>query len=366
MANLTTKNSMKLSATGVLSLALVFTACKKDPKIDVDGIDYTVPTTYNFSNVKHEDESTLILMFTELETEMKKAVSSSVSSAKLQDMFANVNDQFVSGYLDSAAVDIKSNTLLASRIQVESYMDSLALMSASNGNVAANGVAGIGVSTVDVSKKYLLSAKGINYQQMVSKTLMSTFVAYQITQLVSSSADNTTVIAGQGTAMEHDWDRAFGIFYAPIDFPSNLSGLKFWSNYCNQVNTIGSNKVVMDAFLKGRAAISNGDIATKNAQAAIIIEEFEKMTAAAVIHELKDVKADFANTPVVNTKVSEAIAFLQSMKYNNSKKYITNAKVDEIIAMFGDNLYELTTDKVNKVVNAISALYGWDSIKDSI
>ncbi len=370
MNQITTSKWLSLSATGVLSVALLFSSCKKDEPTNTDDdtnkFSYTVPTTYNYSNVKHDDEVTLINMFVELETEMKKGATGTVlSSSKLQDMFANVNSPFVSSLLNAASVDIKSSSILSARLDIEAYLDSLASYSNSV-SPASNGVAGIGVSTVDATKKYLLSPKGFNYQQFVSKTLMGALITHQITELLSASADNTTVVSEEGTEMEHNWDRAFGIFYAPIDFPTTLTGLKYWSSYCNQVNTIGSNKIVMDAFLKGRVAISNGDIATKNIQAAIIIEEFEKMTAAAAIHELQEAREDLTNTPKVNTNVSESIAFLLSLKYNTHKTHITNAQIDTIVALYGDNLYELTTDKLNSVVSAISAIYGWDSIKDAI
>jgi hypothetical protein len=43
---------------------------------------------------------------------------------------------------------------------------------------------------------------------------------------------------------------------------------------------LGSNATIMNAFLKGRAAISAKDLTTKTAQANILVKTFEQLTAA--------------------------------------------------------------------------------------
>ena len=46
----------------------------------------------------------------------------------------------------------------------------------------------------------------------------------------------------------------------------------------------------MDAFLKGRAAISHKDMVTKQEQADIIIAQFDVMNAGVVIQELNEMQ----------------------------------------------------------------------------
>ena len=52
---------------------------------------------------------------------------------------------------------------------------------------------------------------------------------------------------------------------------SVLRGLRYFGSYSNQVDPgLGSNTTIMNAFLKGRAAISAKDLDTKTAQASVI------------------------------------------------------------------------------------------------
>lgn len=198
---------------------------------------------------------------------------------------------------------------------------------------------------------------------------MGGLITYQIVNNymdggISSSVNNTTVVTGSGTTMEHNWDSAFGYWGVPIDFPTNKTGVKFWGSYSTQVDSgYKVNKILMDAFLKGRAAISNKDDKTKLAQATIILEAFEKLTGAAALQEVKEVKESINDNIVRNSRLSECYGFVYSLKYNPKKK-ITDAKINEILALFPKNFYDLTLTQLNSIRDAISAQYGFDSVKD--
>lgn len=344
--------------------ALLLTGCKdKEP----DAPKYEVPTTYNFTNVNYADATARLAMFTEMETEMNKGKTSGVivDAQKLKDMFANVNNQFTASWLNTSGLQLKDQNNSLGQIVLERYMDSLSAASHST-SPASNGVAGVGVNTADPTKKFLLAGNGYNYGQLFSKSMMGSLITYQVITLLSANADNTTVVAGQGTAMEHNWDLAFGYFDVPVDFPTNKTGVKYWGSYCNQVDSgLHSNNAVMNAFLKGRAAVSNKDDVTRNAQADIIISMFEKMTAGAAIHEIHEAKEDLANTSKVNTNVSESLAFMLSVQYN-PKKTITNAQLNNILSKYPSNLYNITLTDLNNIIDAISSAYGLDAVKDFI
>ena len=85
------------------------------------------------------------------------------------------------------------------------------------------------------------------------------------TYLANFNADDNTTVNTDGTVMEHHADEVFGYFGAPIDFPSNVSGIKYWSAYCNEVNTaISSNIPLMNGFLKLRGELFfNKDLSSK-------------------------------------------------------------------------------------------------------
>jgi len=348
---------------------LILSSCKKDKDNPApNGPAYNVPSAYNFSNVSYPEPTTLISMQGELEAEMNKGKTSgtTVDGSKLYDMYTNQNNPFTTTNSTLKLVDF---TAPAAQAEIENYLDSVAKASQSS-STASNGVAGVAVSG-DGTKKYLLNGQGYEYSSVVSKVLMGSLWYYQIANNLSdanvgNSVDNTTVVNGQGTAMEHHWDEAFGFFGAPIDFPTNKTGLKYLSNYSNQVDpAIHTNATFMDAFLKGRAAISNKDTVTKDDQRAIIIDELEMLIAASAIHELNSAKANIIDDAVRNHVVSEAFGFVTSLKYVNPKKISLN-EIDTILGYFKDNLYDMTPTDINNIINALSGIYGWDSIKNTI
>ena len=107
----------------------------------------------------------------------------------------------------------------------------------------------------------MIGGDGLDHAQLIEKGLMGACLYYQATSVYFGddrmNVDNEMVEVGEGTEMEHHWDEAFGYFGVPKDFPTSTDGLFFWGSYSNQRNGIlESNQKLMDAFLKGRAAIS--------------------------------------------------------------------------------------------------------------
>jgi hypothetical protein len=119
----------------------------------------------------------------------------------------------------------------------------------------------------------------------------------------------------------------------------------------------------MDAFLKGRAAISNKDVKTMKEQATIITLTFEKLMGAAVLQEVKEIKASLNDNMVRNSRVSEGYAFLNSIKYL-PKKTATDAQINTMLALFPANFYDLTLDQVNQIRDAVAKQYGFEDVKD--
>jgi hypothetical protein len=202
-----------------------------------------------------------------------------------------------------------------------------------------------------------------------NKALMGGLICYQIVNKymdsgIANSVDNATVITGKGTAMEHNWDLAFGYWGVPVDFPTNKTGAKLWGSYTTQVDSgYHANKIFMDAFLKGRAAISNKDDKTKLEQATIIMQAFERVTGAAALQEVKEVKESLSDNILRNSRLSECYGFVYSLKYNPKRK-ITDAQIDAILALFPKNFYDLTLTDVNNIRDAIAKQYDFDNVKD--
>lgn len=371
-----TKLNLKTFSLAVALFAIAATSCKKKkddspaPTPTPSGPTYNIPVTYSFNNVNYSGQTTRIAMLDEISAYMATGNTSGtvLDAQKLKDMYANTNNQFTDGALNTSGKQLKNKTFSLDQSLFEAYMDTIAQHSAST-VAGTNGTAGVVVSTTDPTKKYLQGPNGIEYAQIIKKGLSGAVFYYQAmeTYLANlSSDDNITVVTGEGTAMEHHFDEAFGYLGVPIDFPSNLTGLKYWGDYCNKMNSqMGTNTTIMNACLGARAAISNSDYTTRDAKVAIIRTQWEKIVAAAVIYELNRAKANITDDAIRNHYVSEAIGFIMALKYN-SQKLITNAQITQSLNYIGYNIYNVSITNIDNVRNLISSIYGLDSVKDNL
>jgi hypothetical protein len=363
-------NTIKRSAIAILSLtaSIAFTSCDKetDPT-------YAVPTTYNFENVSYSGQEARMSMLSEIDTYIKTGNNGAVLSAqKMKNMYANANAPFADASLNTSGKQLKDKTVSIAQATFEGYFDAVATASLSAGAPATNGTPGLIVSSTDPSKKYLVDAKGVEHGQVISKGLMGAVFYFQAvegyltSEKIGPAVDNTTVTKGEGTKMEHHWDEAFGYFGAPKNFPTNTTGLKYWANYSNKVNlALGSNKTMMDAFLKGRAAISAKDMKGKDDAAATLRTEWERLAAASAIYELNAAKTNVADQALKSHYLSEAIGFVMSLKFKTDRK-LTDAKYNEAMAKIGTNLYNTTAADITAAIDIISAAYGFDAIKGQL
>lgn len=349
-----------------LGLTILYASCGERIK------PYDIPTTYNFDNVSYSGQTDRLDMLEEMTTVMKTGNNGvTVDATVLKNMYANENDPFTDADLNASTKQIKSKTFLSDQTQFENWMDSLA--AASQSTVAgSNGTAGVVVSSSDPTKQYLFDAKGVEYTQLIEKGLMGALIYYQITGVyltddkIGEAVDNITITPGAGTDMEHHWDEAFGYFGVPTDFPTNTTGIRFIGKYCNSRDALlETNSKIMDAYLAGRAAISNSDSESKNTQRDIIREQLEIVFAATAIHYLNEAKSNFSDDAIRNHTLSEAVAFLNSLKYNPVRN-ITTTQITTIEGYIGDNFYEVTIANIDQARNELSTIIGLDSVKDQL
>jgi hypothetical protein len=345
---------------------VLLTACQKDEVNPASS--YEIPTSYTFDNVNYTGQSQRIKMLDELVLEIRKGNNDGVkvNATLLKEMFSNINNRFSDSTLNTSGKQIKDKTFLSERTLFEQYFDSLERVSASVTN-GANGIAGR-ILSIDGTSKYLFNENGIEYKEVIEKGLYGAFLYYQITSVYLSTekmnVDNQTVITGQGTAMQHHWDEAFGYLAVPTDFPTNLTGIKFLSRYINSRNAIlDCNRTLMNAFIKGRAAINNKDYITRDAQIQIIITELERVMAATAINYLNQAKTNFADDAKRNHTLSECYGFIYALKFNTKKK-ITETEISELMNLLGTNYYEISLSNIETLKTRIAQIYSLESVKD--
>lgn len=356
--------------TLAVAACVAFSSCTDDKE---EAPSYNVPETYSFDNVNYAGQTTRLAMLSELDTYIKTGNNGAVlSAAKMKEMYANTNSPFSDANLNAdTGKQLKNKTILTAQPVFEGFMDAVAAASQSAGAAATAGSAGI-LTSNDGTKKYLVDANGLEYAQVIQKGLMGAVFynqaveGYLSAEKIGPTVDNTNVTPGTGTTMEHHWDEAFGYFGAPKDFPTNVADAKYWANYSNKVNpALGSNKVLMDAFLKGRAAISAKDMNGKDEAIATIRTEWERLVAAAAIHELNAAKSNIDDQAKKSHYLSEAIGFAMGLQYKSDRK-LSDAKFQEVMNAIGTNLYDTTADDINAAIAILSTAYGMDSIKGQL
>lgn len=358
------KNKLKYLS---ISAIILLSACSKDETNPIIA-SYEVPITYSFTPVNYTGQTQRLSMLDELITEVKKGNTPNtvVQAQKLREMYANINAPFADATLNTSGKQLKDKTFLTEQSVIESYFDSLEVVSNSV-TPGSIGVAGV-VTSNDGTKKYLLSSKGIEYKERIEKGLITALMYNQITSVYLSSekmdVDNTVVNELTGTAMQHHWDEAFGYLAFPTDFPTNITGIKYLSKYINTRNAVlDCNKKIMDAFLKGRAAINNKDYTTRDSQIDIIITEIEKVMAASAINYLNQSKTNFADNAIRCHTLSECYGFIYGLQFN-AKKKITNDQITNLLSIIGNDNYNITLTQIEELKTNIAEIYGLTAVKD--
>lgn len=367
---------------------MAFTACKKEGCTDEAASNYSeeakkddgscvyidnspvAPTSYEFtdengnSTVSYGGQQDRLAQLSEMVTMMKDGVNGPVDAQALQDMFANTGDNGNGNFTFSSSKQLKNKCFANDVAFFEDALDSLAMASQSYNMTAANGQAGV---VTNGTKTYLVAANGMEYTQIIEKGLMGAVLMYQANNVYFSDTkmdvDNTTAVdpaAGKYyTAMEHHFDEAFGYFGVDVDFPTTIPD-HFWGKYCNSRDTeLNSNAVMMENFLKGRFAITQEDYTARDEAIEAIQVMWEKIAARQAIHYLDAAISNFGTDDAVYLHtLSEAMAFTMCIRYaGQDTRVLTQTELNTILAMYGDNFWDLTLVDLNNIKAELEAKY---------
>jgi hypothetical protein len=239
---------------------------------------------------------------------------------------------------------------------------------------------------MDGSKKRYFSANGLEPQQVFLKGMMgaclldqtlNTYLSLAKLDAGSTKTDNTNRVLVSGknyTDMEHFWDEAYGYVFGNDNVNVTPAIYKYWSSYINQVDVdpdfSNVKENIVNAFIKGRAAITNKDYTTRDAQIATIKKEMSKVVAVRAVYYMNEAKLGLSkdNGKAAFHALSEGYGFIWSLRFTQNPDtklpYFSKEEVKSLLdrLMGGKNgLYDVDylNTELDKIAQDISTRFGF-------
>lgn len=362
------------------------------------GAVISTPSTYAFerngaTTVSYSGQTERLNMVAEIKSKVLAEGDNGnvISEQVLLDAYENAGENGGGLFTFTSTKQLKDKTFqpdLDANLFENLFADAAAASVAANGGqMASNGKSGL-ITREDKGSTILVDANGREFTQLIEKGLMGSVFFNQIYNVYLTDArtgddvENVDLADGKNyTDMEHHWDEAYGYFDAPVDFvsawPEDRNGeLRFWSNYSNTVDNVnndllGTNDLIMEAFLNGRTAIVNQDWETKNASKDALYENLDLVAAATAVHYINSTLKylNESKTGEAFHTLSEAWAFVNALRYNPNRK-MDLADIEVIMNTdFGENgnFWNVTPAGLNKAKSSLVTAYpDMETIKDDL
>ncbi len=376
----------------LIPFCLTVASCDNDeikpglrPKIDYNTL--TASTSYPDAFVDDEGVSTVDLtegntrlkMFQALNSYMSTTISANehIEAVRLQNMFDNSGNPFadiesmsISGdQLNSSGLALR-NVVGSSRSaaeqevirgRLEEFFGRIEEISHAVSETASQGVAGkLGSRLVDED--------GIELNQIIQKSLIGALQLDYIGNVLLDeglSADNQALVLGKNyTELEHNWDIAYGLLTTnPVYLagstdsergtPEFGAGSYIWeynkSHYAD----------IHPAFLRGRAAVVNNDVAEMQEQALFIRTEFERALANAALGYLGKWKNGATDADRAHA-IGEGLGFIYSLRFavvHGGDAAFSDEVLESLIGS-ENGYWDLTAGKINAAADAIQQKFG--------
>ncbi|GAB3513079.1 DUF4856 domain-containing protein [Emticicia fontis] len=294
----------------------------------------------------------------------------------MKNMYANTGNPFtdvpslnISGAkLNASGVQLRSMTASsksaaeaeAERVKLEATFAQMVEASKSVGVNAAKGIAG-------KTGTYLVDAKGIEIAQIVQKSLIGAYQLDYISNVLLTKgleADNTTLVSGKKySQLEHNWDDAYAtLTLNPIYLANSTDAVRgtsesFLGSYIWEYNKANYAKI-HPAFVKGRVAIVNNDMAELKTQATFIRTEMERAIAQAALGYLGKWKTGTTDAARAHA-IGEGLGFIYSLRYcsiNGADAAFSDALLAGLVGST-NGFWDLTNEKINAAADAITAKF---------
>ena len=354
-----------------------------------DGVNlpapYNPPESYNFDNVSYSGQTDRLNMLSEMISTIDEVTEGNAPDATtLLNMYANENSPFSNPDLNASTKQLKSKTYSGlgaiDANEIEAYINAFAQDAAMyKDSTWAPGQPG-SVTKADGSGSYFLNADGVEYSEIIEKTLMHAVFYYQACEVytregkIGDAVDNTIVTPGKGTDMEHHWDEAFGYWGVPTDATASnfeSANLKYFGKYAKKGEAVGlpTFQNLLTAFISGRYAISTMDYTSRDEAAQEVRQHWEMISVTTGIHYLNCAIANVGDDAKFYHELSEAYTFIQGLAYNQDR-IISGSDWAALLGLLEVNgeasFTSVTIADLNNIKNQLASIYGLEAVKNQL
>ena len=372
----------------IVSGTLLITSCGEDEGVTPPPTPPgpTLPDAYSFDNVSFSGQTDRLNMLAEMISTIDEVTSGTApDAATLLNMYANENSPFSDPSLNASTKQLKSKTYnlgfgVINDVEIEAYINAFAQDAAMyKDSTWSPGQPGI-VTKADGSGSYFLNADGVEYSEIIEKTLMHAVFYYQACEVytregkIGDAVDNTIVTPGKGTDMEHHWDEAFGYWGVPTDATASnfeSANLKYFGKYAKKGEAVGISTFqnLLGSFIKGRYGISNMDYTMRDEAAAEVRQYWEMVAVTTGMHYLNGAIANVGDDAKFYHELSEAYTFIQGLAYNQDRLISTSdwAAMLGLLEVNGEASFTgVSVADLNSIKDQLASIYGLEAVKDQL
>lgn len=354
-------------------------ANREDQSCVYPSINQTVifPENYLF---EREGLSTIELTDPEILEEMKGELMKVLHSAdipgtaipllKPHRMLQNIEAPFTSNVLNESGLRLVQ--FMASNdpfyVQpVSAVMDSITEIS--QGTLTGSYTANKGQSGImaDGSNAYLMNKNGMVYIQWVEMGLLTSVNLHYINfiglgpEKMGNSAghgiENEHLVDGKNyTAMEHNWDMAYGMFSTQT---MNIKEAQTaWGKWAADINAITSSyDRLFNYFIRGRYAITHRDMQNRNIVIEEIRHEMDKLCAAVAMYHLAQAGRNMGSDARRNAALSAAAGAIWGLQFCYQQP-LSSSLVNEWLMELGNDFYAVEGSKIEATMDKIANRFG--------
>lgn len=321
-----------------------------------------------------------------------------ISLTTLNNMFTNENSPFQNPDLNTSSRQLRNTVAdsedfflnnLAEAAIIRSQFDSYITGQIDEvlPNINTNAGPGQAGQIADGTSIRYVNGQGLEFNQLFTKGLVGALMLDQIVNNYVSVAlldagsnrdDNDNQVPrndnGTDTQMEHFWDEAYGYVYGLSQDEANPNAtIGDDDNYLNRYTGLvdrdpdfnGIADDIFQAFLTGRAAITQSQYDIRDEQSEIIRELLSTVIGVRAVFYLQSGLRELTNNNEGGAfhDISEGLGFVISLQFtrrpNSNDPYFTRNQVESFIdELLGDGpngLWDVTPATLNNVSQAIAA-----------